>query len=187
MATDDTDPYREITSGAATEPEIEEFWSEAKRVARLGQLDFYLGSQVADTVVPPAWTFGDSAALADVLLDRVIAGTKTATSSAVWGYQSADLPLPEVGDLAIVLDGSGSPRALIVTTAVEVCPFAQVDEQHALAEGEGNLEQWREDHRRFFTAELREGDAEFTEDLAVVLERFRVLALVREPGGRVTR
>ena len=68
-------------------------------------------------------------------------------------------------------------------------PFAEVDEAHAYAEGEGDrsLEHWRSVHRRFFTEHAthdRFADGGFDEQMPVVLERFEVLVPVTlRPGS----
>jgi len=113
---------------------------------------------------------------ADELLDLVLAGTKTATSGALWDYESENEPLPERGTLSILLDGAGHPRALIEATDVSVVPFDDVDEEHAFLEGEGDrsLAAWREVHERFFVDVATHGRA-FARDMPIVLERFRVL------------
>ncbi len=84
--------------------------------------------------------------------------------------------LPEPGVLGIVLDGEGHPRALVATTEVQVVPFDEVGEDHALAEGEGDrtLASWREGHERFFRDNDPHGRG-FRPDMPVVLERFEVL------------
>ena len=78
--------------------------------------------------------------------------------------------------LGIVLDGEGHPRALVVTTAVEVVPFDQVSEEHARLEGEGDLSlaHWREAHQHFFTEAAEQG-LEVADDLPVVCERFELI------------
>src|SRR5690625_4059727 len=75
------------------------------------------------------------------------------------------------------LGGAGRPRALIVTTEVAIVAFRDVDADHAAAEGEGDLSlaHWRTVHERFFTDELTQVGRGFSQDTAVVLERFRLL------------
>jgi histidinol-phosphate aminotransferase len=107
---------------------VEVFWNQAR--VSLG------GS--APVQPPEAWTFGDSADLADELLALVLAGTKTATSSALWEYEADHEPLPQVGELSLLLDGAGVPRCVIETTEVAVVPMDQVDAAFAAAEGEGD-------------------------------------------------
>ena len=57
------------------------------------------------------FSFGDSRKLADELAALVRQGIKTATCSALMGYEKDETPLPQKGDLSIVLDGSGNPCA----------------------------------------------------------------------------
>nr|WP_281044488.1 ASCH domain-containing protein [Sanguibacter keddieii] len=122
-----------------------------------------------------AWSFGDNPEQADRLLELVLAGTKTATSSALSEYDDEDAPLPKAGDLSIVVDGAGHPKALIRTTEVEVVPFGEVSEELAAAEGEGDrtLASWRADHAEFFRRVL--GIETVPEDFMVVTERFELL------------
>lgn len=125
---------------------------------------------------PEAWAFGATPEQADELLALVLDGTKTATASTLWDYEAAGEPLPQVGELAIVLDGVGRPRAVLETTDVQVVPFDQVDAAHAYAEGEGDrsLEYWRREHERFWRTHS-EGPRGFAPDMPVVCERIRVV------------
>ncbi|MDO5629528.1 MAG: ASCH domain-containing protein [Mobilicoccus sp.] len=157
-------------------PEVESFWADAKIRAKLNVATGYFGPNPHDAMTPPAWSFGGTPAQADALLDLVLAGRKTATASALWDYEASGEPVPQRGQLSIVLDGQGRPAALIVTTAVRVVPFDEVDEEHAAAEGEGDgsLAAWRRAHERFFS-EHADHDRGFAPDMPVVLEAFRVL------------
>jgi uncharacterized protein YhfF len=122
------------------------------------------------------FSFGDSPGLADTLADLVYVGKKTATAEAKWTFEANGDPLPEPGDHWVVLDGSGDPRCVVQTTAVEVVPFADVSADHAAAEGEGDgsLEYWREAHADYYRRTLPEGRA-FDREVPVVCERFRVV------------
>ena len=157
-------------------PEVETFWVLARRQARLERLPAYFGPSALVSLPPPAWSFGATPEQADELADLVAAGTKTATASAADDYAAEGVPLPEAGTLGIVLDGSGHPRALVATTEVSVVAFAEVTEEHAYAEGEGDrtLAGWRTRHEAFFREHDPHGRG-FRPDMPVVLERFRVL------------
>lgn len=178
--------------------EIDDFWTDAKVRAALNPASAYTGPNPADSVPPPAWSFGATPQEADELLALVLDGTKTATASALWDYEPGELDdelqheldeldddngeedgLPSSGDLSIVLDGAGHPRALIRTTDVRIVPFGEVDEEHARAEGEGDrsLTHWRAVHERFFR-EHADHEKEFSPTMPVVLERFEVLVPV---------
>ncbi|WP_435745207.1 ASCH domain-containing protein [Nocardioides sp. SYSU DS0663] len=162
--------------GPDTSPEVEAFWVIARRQARLERMPGYFGPSALASLPPPAWSFGATPEQADELAELVAAGTKTATASAAEDYALEGAPLPEPGTLGIVLDGAGHPRALVATTEVRVVPFDQVDEEHARAEGEGDvtLAWWRERHEAFFREHDPHGRG-FRPDMPVVLERLRVL------------
>jgi len=76
--------------------------------------------------------------LADELAALVRQGIKTATCSALMGYEKDETPLPQKGDLSIVLDGNGNPVLVIETVSVVILPFNEVSEQFAFEEGEGD-------------------------------------------------
>ena len=165
--TDIADPNEEL---------LEAFWVDARTHASLNGLAAYWGPTPLDSLRPPGSSFGGSREVADDLAQLIVDGTKTATSGALWDYEAADEPLPEVGGLEIVLDGSGRPRALITTTAVEVVPFDEVSTEHADAEGEGDrsLAFWRRVHEDFFSTYAGH-DRGFSPTMPVVCQRFRVI------------
>jgi uncharacterized protein YhfF len=124
-----------------------------------------------------AESWGDSPAMADELGALIAAGTKTATCSALaeWEYEGEEIPQP--GLLTIVLDGKGDPLCIVETIEVTVKPFHQVDAAFACEEGEGDrsLEYWRSTHKRFFERTFACIGAEFSEDISLVCERFRLI------------
>ncbi len=158
------------------EAEYAQFWADASIRAGLNTSKPYFGPNPTDSVRPPAWSFGADTASADALLALVLDGTKTATASALWDYEATGEPLPRSGNLSIVTDGAGHPRALIRTTDVRIVPFGEVDEAHARAEGEGDrsLSHWRRVHREYFTEHAEHGRG-FAQDMPVVLESFEML------------
>jgi uncharacterized protein YhfF len=121
--------------------------------------------------------FGDTPELADELAALVLAGTKTATCSALWEYEAGNEPIPRVGDLWMVLDGQGVPLCIVETTEVAIRAFDQVDARFARDEGEGDrsLAYWRKAHRDFFTRSLAAIGREPTSAMPLVCERFRVI------------
>jgi len=193
QAADDNEPTDEESSAEPFDPatfdpeavsvedselaaEVLDFWAATRQYAGMAKASIVVGQTVSETVPPQAWSFGDDPELAEKLLGAVLAGDKTATSSALWDYDDEGAPLPMVGELSILLDGDGHPRALIRTTSVETTTFEEVDEDFAAAEGEGDrtLESWRADHEEFWRRNLGEG-REFTQDMPVVCERFKLL------------
>jgi len=156
--------------------EVKDFWVDARIRADINGLAAYWGPSELDSLQPPASTWGGTPEVATELAQLIVDGTKTATASAQWDYEAEDEALPERGDLEIVLDGEGHPRALVMTTRVEVVPFDEVTEEHAAAEGEGDksLAHWRQVHEKFFR-EHATHDRGFSPDMPVVCQDFTVL------------
>jgi uncharacterized protein YhfF len=128
---------------------------------------------VPETVEP----FGDSAELADELIDLIVHGSKRATASALVEYELQGAPLPRQGMLSIATDGAGRARAVLRTTEVRIGPLTSVDDSFAWAEGEGDRtrEWWLAAHQAFFRRYLPTIGANFDPDAATVFERFEVL------------
>jgi uncharacterized protein YhfF len=154
--------------------EVLRFWEAARARAGLGRLSMVTGPGVAASVTPPVGMLGRHAADADRSVRDVLDGRVRGTSTVHAELTSAGEGLPGRGDLWIVVDGSGHPRALVRTTSIAVVPFGEVDDEHARAEGYADAAEWREAVR----AELEERAAAAGEALsgatAVVLERFEV-------------
>lgn len=155
---------------------VQDFWEVARPYAGMAKTGVVTGVLASETVPPPAWSFGADPEAADELLDLVLDGEKTATTSAAWDYEDAGEPLPQAGELSILLDGSGRPRALIRSTSVETVPFDEVDGDvvEDEAEGDGTVETWRAEREAFFRETLGEG-REFAADMPILVERFEVL------------
>ncbi|WP_206476774.1 ASCH domain-containing protein [Microbacterium sp. KRD172] len=118
--------------------------------------------------------------LRDQLVGAILSGEKTSTTSLVVGYEREGEPLPAVGDRAIVIDSAGESVCIEEITEVRVVRLADVDLDHAVAEGEGftTVADWRAGHEEFWRSpEFREemGNASFTvdDDTQTVLVRFR--------------
>lgn len=163
---------------------IDAFWRVARMRAKLNPTGYYTGERPLESVPPPAWAFGATPEQADELLGLVLSGAKTATAEALWDYEAAGEELPTQGALGIVTDGRGVPRALVITTEVEIVPFDEVSAEHAYLEGEGDrsLATWREVHQQLFTDHAAHGRG-FTRDMPVVLQRFAVLYSHPGPGS----
>lgn len=118
------------------------------------------------------FSFGDSPEMADELGQLVLEGKKTATC---WPVSQGELTT--LGKRMVMLDGSGCPRAVLETVELTKRRFGEVDAAFAYDEGEGDrtLEWWRAAHREYFG---RRG--EFSEDMTLYCERFRVVERIDE-------
>jgi uncharacterized protein YhfF len=161
--------------GTVDDLRIGAFWAAARGHVGFGKMDQVLGGSPDDVVPPPSWSFGDNPALADQLLALVLDGRKTGTSTALSELVAADLETPRVGELSIVTDSAGEPKALLRTTQVDVVPFDQVSAEHAAAEGEDDLSltSWRTEHEKYWRRVL--GDDFFSPAMDVVVERFELI------------
>ncbi len=121
--------------------------------------------------------FGDSPEMADELLKPVISGLKTATCSALWEWEHEGGSIPKPGLLSVIVDGKYEPRCIIETVEVNLKNYSEVDSDFARDEGEGDLslDYWRDAHKRFFTRTLPSIGREFSEDMPLVCERFKVV------------
>ena len=173
MTDEQVEPAEHAAEGAVEDLRVAAFWQAARGHVGMGKMDQVLGGTADDVVPPPSWSYGDDAE-ADELLARVLDGRKTATALAVAELTQVGLEVPRVGDLSIVVDGAGDPRALLRTTEVEVVPFDQVSAGHAAAEaeGDGSLDSWRAQHEESWRRVLGEA---FSPSLDVMLERFELI------------
>ena len=127
------------------------------------------------TYIAEGW--GDGPALADELGALIVRGTKTATCSALWEWQAEGNPIPQPGLITVVLDGRGEPLCIVETVEVSIRKYNEVDDDFARDEGEGDLSlnYWREAHRNYFSRVLHKINKEFSVEMPLVCERFRVI------------
>ena len=128
--------------------------------------------EAAKARFPEAHTFqfGDGPELSAALLALVRAGEKTATCGALRDFDPVHEPLPTPGKVDIALTWDGCPSVAIETLSVEIMRFCDISEDFALAEGEGDYDQWRQGHEAYFA---RNGG--FSADMMIVCERFKVV------------
>jgi len=170
--TDEQAPTQDPTA-EVEDLRITAFWQAARGHVGLGKMDAVMGETPDDVVPPPSWSYGEGPE-ADDLLSRVLDGSRTGASTALAQLTAAGLDVPRVGDLSIVTDASGEPKAVLRTTEVEVVAFDQVTAEHSATEGgaDTSLETWVAEHAASFGEVL--GDA-FTPASEVVLERYEII------------
>lgn len=140
----------------------------------------YAAARPAAVRAAPGYTveaFGDSARLADELLDLVLTGRKRATAELVAEFTAQGAQLPRVGGHWIACDGAGRPRVVLRSTELRLGPSTSCDERFAFDEGEGDrsLDGWRREHRRYWERTRAARGAAWSEDDEVVFERFTVV------------
>lgn len=124
-----------------------------------------------------AWHFCNDKQGANALYPLVLSEQKRATASSLWVYEAEGDPISEPGDFSIILDWDGNAQCIIETKQVEIVPFNEVTEEFAAIEGEGDgsLTYWRRVHDEFFRKECESIGRDFTEDMPVICEQFRVV------------
>ena len=121
--------------------------------------------------------WGDGPEMADELGALIVNGTKTASCSSLWEWEAEGESPPEAGAVTIVLDGRGKPIGIVETTEITIRKYNEVGADFARDEGEGDLSLrfWREAHKNFFSRSLPAIGKEFSEDMPLVCERFRLI------------
>ncbi|MEM8793532.1 MAG: ASCH domain-containing protein [Pseudomonadota bacterium] len=124
-----------------TDPRHQAFWRKAERAA--GNLQLARLKDIG--------CFDDHPEGAKFCADAVLAGTKTATSAHAGTARDY-----RAGDLEIVTLFDGQPVAVIEIINVDRRTFGEIDEDFAIAEGDGSLAKWRETHTRYYGGLLAE-------------------------------
>jgi uncharacterized protein YhfF len=117
---------------------------------------------------------GTPGAMRQRLIQLILDGHKRATAGLLLEYVRENEELEAEGELLALVDDDTQRVATVLVVAVETVPFIEVPWRFARAEGEGDesLEEWREGHRRFWSAE---GDT-IEDHTPIVLIWFEVVA-----------
>ncbi|WP_223847850.1 ASCH domain-containing protein [Bifidobacterium reuteri] len=117
----------------------------------------------------------------DRLVGLILDGTKIATAALLLDYVECADPLPRTGNRSVLVNSDDHGVAVLATTDVAVIRLADVTDQHAIDEGEGDTTaaEWRRTHEMFwdsdeYRAEFRDPSFPLDDDTLVVLEHFTV-------------
>ena len=144
-----------------------------------------------DLAALPRWGFAFPGPLRDELTALALAGTKTTTAGLLVEFELDGEAVPQPGDLSLLVDSAEEPVAVLETETSRVARLADVDDRHAIDEGEGyaNAAAFRVAHERFWNsyiddlrARLGDPGLTLTDDTLVVLERFRIVQRL-DPGA----
>ena len=98
--------------------------------------------------------FGNPGASRDKLISFILDGNKRATAGTLeWDYIAENEPIETVGEKLAVLDNHNQQVATLQVNRVEVKRFADVPDEFALAEAEGDLsgDDFRVSHFAFWS------------------------------------
>ncbi len=143
---------------------------------------------------PTRWGFGTPGALRDKLTALAFGGGKVVTSDLLANYEIEGEPVEQPGDVSILLDSDERPVAMIEDVRSTVIRLADMTDEDAIDEGEGYADAaafrvTHEDHWNQFIDEVRDGlgDPTFaiTDDTPIVVERFRIAAILDGDGSPI--
>ncbi len=112
-------------------------------------------------------------------INEIINGKKEAFCTPLtWYGKTNEEPEAYKGDQIILKDPSGKDRVLIEITEVKKISFGDADEALARAELDCDLQDFRDAHRFYWEEELVEENIQFTDDLKIVVEYFKIIKIL---------
>lgn len=117
--------------------------------------------------------FGTPGSSRETLVNLVLHGNKRATAGLMREYELEGEPVEHPGELLAMLDNNGAHVGTLRVTRAEVLRFADVPDEFALAEAEGDLNaaDFRASHLAYWS---RTGET-VTDDTTVVTVYFDLL------------
>ena len=121
--------------------------------------------------------FGTPGTSREALVNLVLHGNKRATAGLLSEYETEGEAVEHVGELLAMVDNDGKHLGTLEVTRAEIVRFADVPDEFALAEAEGDLNasDFRASHLAFWT---RVGET-VTDDTLVVTVYFNLLPEIR--------
>src|SRR5215471_3833234 len=98
------------------------------------------------------WGFAFPGPIRDELTALALAGTKTTTAGVYEESVAEGEVMPDPGDREVLLDSGERPVAIVETIETRIVRLADVDDRHAIDEGEGyaNAAEFRVSHEEFW-------------------------------------
>jgi uncharacterized protein YhfF len=142
--------------------EIERFWLDYQKACNV-QVDGFT-----------ATAFGATRAVADECAALVVEGHKRAHATLERDFEAEGDALPRPGDHVVVLDGRGTPRAIVRTRHVERRYFNEIDDEFAFECGEGDrtLGWWLTAYRQELAERAEAQGFQVGERAVLILEYF---------------
>lgn len=145
--------------------EIQQFWLAYQRA---------LNPQVEGF---SATAFGHTRALADELAALIRSGDKRAHATLERDFEAEGDDLPRPGEHVVVLDGRGTPQAIVRIKHVERRYFNDIDDEFAFecGEGERTLAWWLVAYRQEFAERAESQGFQVGEHAVLILEYFELV------------
>ena len=109
-------------------------------------------SPSVDISALPRWGFADPGPLRDELTALALAGHKATTASLLVEFEIEGESVPVAGQLDVLVDSDQRPVAIVENVSVRTVRLADVDDRHAIDEGEGYADAaaFRVDHEAYW-------------------------------------
>lgn len=132
--------------------------------------------------IPEHYYFCDNEIDANACANLVVRKIKQATAPSLWWYEKTKTPQTVAGDLAIVTDWVGNPKALIEFVKTERVSFDKINAAFARAEGEGDmtLAYWKKVHKEYYIKQMKESKVAFHPKMIIVCEYFKTLITIED-------
>ena len=126
--------------------------------------------------------FGTPGTSREALVNFVLHGNKRATAGLFSEYETEGEEVEHIGELLAMVDNDGQHVGTLEVARVEIVRFADVPDEFALAEAEGDLDasDFRASHLAFWT---RVGET-VTDDTLIVTVYFNLLPEISRVSGR---
>lgn len=145
--------------------EIQTFWLEYQKACSVQVEGF------------SAAAFGHTRAVADEVAALVAEGHKRAHATLERDFEAEGDALPRPGEHLVVLDGRGTPRAIVRLAHVERRFFNEIDDAFAFECGEGDrtLAWWLTAYRQEFAERAEHQGFQVGERAVLILEYFELV------------
>lgn len=114
--------------------------------------------------------FGSSEAESETQLKLIRRGKKRAAVSPC----AQGAVLPKKGQLKIVVDWDGAPNCVVKTTGVKVMRLCDITAEQMQRECGAEIDSWQENKRAEFIANAEKTGVEYSEDMKIIYEEFRL-------------
>lgn len=111
----------------------------------------------------------------DDLAEKVLSGKKTATSSLYDYYRMHLKEMIKVGEYVSILDSQGNRKCMVRIERSEIIRFKNITEAFAIAEGDGNLENWLKIHTEYYSSMLEKIGKTLSGETELLCDWFKVL------------
>lgn len=111
----------------------------------------------------------------DNLAEMVASGTKTATSSLLEYYAAGKKTFSRLGEYISIQNSDNKEIAIVRIIKMEIVKFKDISETFAMEEGDGNLQNWTQIHRPYYSKLLSDIGSTLTDDTELVCEWFALV------------